>query len=222
MKQMKKKITAAVMAAVFMIFTGLVFGVFPDPAGSIDFKADPAVISSETCTETEVSPASAENDGSKYTESESEKSIFVYVCGHIKRPDVYELPAGSRVYEAINAAGGASDDADLTLLNLADILSDGQKIFVPAEGEQLPAEVYGGKDPEDEGQTASASDGIVNINTAGKDILKTLPGIGDAKAEAIISYRLDTGGFSSIEEIMNVPGISSGTFEKISGRITID
>ena len=136
--------------------------------------------------------------------------LYVYVCGQVAAPDVYEMSPGDRVYQAIDAAGGALPEADLTALNLADLLSDGEKIYVPAEGE------------DGESVSQAADDGRVCINTASEETLMTLPGIGQAKAAAIIAYREAHGAFTDISEITSVPGIGQGIYDQISSMIKIN
>ena len=114
---------------------------------------------------------------------------------------------------AIEAAGGAADDADLQQLNLADQLTDGQRIYVPAEGETAADPEY----TEDE-----VSNGLVNINTATAEQLQTLPGIGQAKANAIVAYRENNGNFSSIEDLRKVPGIKEGVFGQVQSLICVN
>ena len=145
-------------------------------------------------------------------EEEEPLSVFVYVCGAVQKPGVYELPAGSRVYEALAAAGGLTEEADEKSLNQAELLRDGSQItvYTKEEASSLPAPA---------GETAGS--GKVNLNTAGKELLTTLPGIGDAKADAILQYREENGGFSSIEEIMQIEGIKEKVFEKIRDLIEV-
>ena len=142
----------------------------------------------------------------------------VHVSGAVQDPDrVWFLQEGSRVSDAIQAAGGALDTADVSRLNLAQLLTDGMKIYVPFQGEE---------DKEDsvwieESDTQTSGEVRININTAGKEALMELPGIGAAYAERIIQYRAENGPFSSIEEITNVKGIGEKTFEKFKDRICI-
>ena len=135
-------------------------------------------------------------------------TIVVYVCGEVKHPGVYELEAGSRIYQAIEKAGGLTAKNEKNTLNLADHLSDGQMITVVSETETDVAE--------------AKEDARVNINTAEKDLLMTLPGIGASKAEAIVAYREDQGTFASTEDILNVSGIGNGVYEKIKDLIRIN
>lgn len=138
-------------------------------------------------------------------------TIMVYVCGAVVTPGVYEVSTKDRVIEAIEQAGGMTEEADTTYLNLAETMIDGQKINVPTieEGELLEKE-----------QEATLS-GLININRASKEELMTLAGIGEAKALDIIAYREAQGGFNSIEELMEISGIKEGVFEKIKDQIRI-
>lgn len=147
-------------------------------------------------------------------EEEKEKTDtvqFVHVCGAVKKPGVYKMPAGSRIYEALEAAGGIREDADGNALNLAEILEDGQRVCVPTKEESASA------NPQD----SSGQPGKININTAAMEQLMTLTGIGEAKAQSIIRYREEHGKFRSIEELMNIEGIKSGVFHKIKEQIAV-
>ncbi len=161
------------------------------------------------------------------------QTIWVHVCGAVKEPDVYELPAGSRVYEAVQAAGGFAEDADSNYVNQVQKLSDGVKLVIPttAQTEELAAQekdgaVVGVTDAGTEtadsgGSPATSAGGRVNINTASEAELCNIPGIGKTRAAAIVAYRQEKGGFTSIEDIMNVSGIKEGTYEKIKDTITV-
>lgn len=149
--------------------------------------------------------------------------VFVHVCGQVKEPGVYELPEGSRVYEAIRVAGGFTGEAAGDYLNLAQEVLDGMKLEVP---DREQAELWKSQGQWD--STASAYMGSpdgdsakVNINTASREELMSLKGIGESRAEDIIRYRERFGGFKSIDDIMNVPGIKEAAFEKIKDSITI-
>lgn len=151
---------------------------------------------------------------------EKDQDICVHVCGAVVTSGVYRLPSGSRLYEAVLAAGGLREDADDTSLNQASVVEDGQQIYVPTK-----EEVQNGtfKEVSDEGSKAGAGEveGKVNINTADKEQLMTLRGIGESKATAIINYRETQGSFQSIEELMQIEGIKEGVFQKIRDMITI-
>lgn len=151
-----------------------------------------------------------EKDGIEKDGIEKE-GIFVHVCGEVVHPGVYELKAGSRVYEAVKAAGGMSVNAAQNFLNQAEILEDGQQIYVPSEEEISDTDSENGR----------TDDCKVNLNQASKEQLMTLPGVGEAKADAIIRYRSEKGNFRSIEEIMEIEGIKEGVFKKIEDWITV-
>ena len=148
---------------------------------------------------------------SMISETECEEvSICVYICGQVNRPGVFEMPEGARITDAIDAAGGMTEEAACDFLNQAALLTDGQKIYVPTWEEAKQEE------------QSSKADGKVNINTADAGELMSLSGVGEAKAEAIIRYREEKGGFHSIEEIMNIEGIKEGVFHKIKDKISVD
>ena len=161
--------------------------------------------------------------------------VYIHVCGLVGTPGVYGLPAGSRVYEAIEAAGGFSEAAVPDYLNLAQVLEDGMKIQVPdreqaeewkARGLTQSGISMGGGTAgvQTSGRTGSGEGGSkarVNLNTATREELMTLRGIGASRADDIIHYRQEFGGFKSIEDIMNVSGIKNAAFEKIKDSITV-
>lgn len=168
--------------------------------------------------------------------TETPVRIFVDVQGAVVNPGVYELEEGSRVFQAVQAAGGCLADAAESYVNQAKSLSDGQQIYVPALSEVQEAEngkdVIAAKAPEAVGAEEDADKGTaeqsendaesrINLNTADAAQLTGLAGIGEAKAKAILAYRDSVGGFSSIEEIMNVEGIKEGTFSRIKDDIVV-
>lgn len=142
--------------------------------------------------------------------------IVVYVCGCVQNPGVYELPEGSRVCDGLEAAGGFSEGADESRINLAGILSDGDMVFFPKAGEEL-AEGASDYIADHEGEGTSGT--LININTAGEQALCTLPGIGSSKAQAIIKYREEHGSFKDIRDIMNVNGIGESLYNRIKDLI---
>lgn len=135
--------------------------------------------------------------------------IYVYVCGHVNNPGIVCVRQGDRIYKAIELAGGMSEDADINAINQADYVSDGQKIYVPSLGENYTI------------QSGEEVNGLININTADANSLMSLPGIGESRAEAIISYRDTNGSFGTIEDIMNVAGIKEAAFAKIKDYICV-
>ena len=153
-------------------------------------------------------------------EEEVAVSCMVHVCGAVEQPGVYELPQGSRIYQAIECAGGLSAEADPDYLNQADFVSDGEKVYVPTREEVTELDSRLQNVMAQSGET-SAPSGLVNLNTASEDQLCTLPGIGSSKAKSIIAYREEHGSFDRIESVMNVAGIKDGLFQKIKAYITV-
>ncbi len=155
--------------------------------------------------------------------------IFVYVCGAVVEPGVYELSEGSRCLDAVVAAGGFSEDADRNYVNLAALLTDGVKLQIPTIEEVAGAmtgkidSFDGGSAPDVGGSSGagSAGSGLININKASKEELTALPGIGNATAEKIVKYREEHGGFKALEDIMKVSGIKDKLFSRIREYITI-
>lgn len=147
--------------------------------------------------------------------------IYVQVSGAVKHPGVYQLEEGSRIFQAVDLAGGMTAEADINSINQAQLLSDGQMIYVYAIGEQLNPIVSGGQQ-EMLGLDNTQSDAKVNLNTATVEDLQTLPGIGQSKAESIISYREEHGTFENIEGLMDIPGIKEGVFSKIKDHIKVN
>ena len=151
------------------------------------------------------------------------KTLAVYVCGSVVSPGVYELDEGSRIVDALEAAGGFADDADRTYVNLAALLVDGMKLQIPTREEVASKDKGAAFESYDGESAAAAPDGstLININTATRDELTSLHGIGEATAEKIIRYREDNGGFKKVEDIMKISGIKEKLFSKIKDDITV-
>lgn len=159
--------------------------------------------------------AEEESDKTMKVQEDGEDEIFVHVCGEVAHPGVYSLRAGSRLYEAIEAAGGMTDAAAGESLNQAARAEDGQQIYVPSKEEVMQGRTVQGT------ESQNLDDGKINLNTASKEELMTLNGIGEAKATAIITYREEHGGFQTVEELMEVEGIKEGVFNKVKDQIKI-
>jgi competence protein ComEA len=147
--------------------------------------------------------------------------LFVQAAGAVRRPGVYRLPAGARVIDLIDAAGGAEDGADLQALSLAAVLADGQRVRVPRAGEILP--------PSDLGRapTGAATTGStgpprpLDLNSAGVDELDTLPGIGPATAQAIVAHRDEHGLFAAVDDLLEVRGIGEARLDALRDLVTV-
>lgn len=183
------------------------------------------------------SDADIDNESEAVSDREMQQAmIYVDVCGAVANPGVFQLAAGSRVFQAIEAAGGYLPEAALTCVNRAGVLTDGQQLYILTQEEMErqgldPAEMSGASDGQmngsagtgqNTGMTAQVQqDNRININTADEAQLTTLTGIGATRAQAIIAYREENGPFAAIEDIMNVQGIKEGTFAKIKDEIVV-
>lgn len=183
----------------------------------------------EAQSQTEDSPEAGQNQmegsseaGRNQAESSSEESriskqeenmLYVQVSGAVKEPGVYQLAEGSRIFQAVELAGGLSEQADPDRINQAECVQDGQMIYIPAAGEQ---------EPERASEDSQSGDGRINLNTATEAELMTLPGIGAAKAGSILAWREANGGFGQIEDLMKVEGIKDGVFAKIKDSVSVD
>lgn len=176
-----------------------------------------------TVADTEFPQTEEPASGGKASNQDSAKesaTVFVHVCGCVNAAGVYELPADARVFEAVEMAGGCRAEAASECLNMAGKLTDGQQIYVPSREEAASGNLTGGsgaKQANDSGESPAG----VNLNTAGKEELMTLPGIGSAKADSILQYREEHGGFDSPEEIMEISGIKENIYEKIRDKIIV-
>ncbi|MBR1873569.1 MAG: helix-hairpin-helix domain-containing protein [Eubacterium sp.] len=149
--------------------------------------------------------------------------VYVYICGAVKKPGVYTFDHLPRLSEVVDDAGGFTKKADVTSVNLAMQLSDGAQIVVAAKGERT--EAAGGTGQASQGAAdnpgATSSADKININTAAADDLMRIPGIGEAKAALIISYRSEHGSFSKPEDLMQISGIKEGIFARIKDYICV-
>ena len=183
------------------------------------------------------SDADIDNGSEAVSDKEMQQAmIYVDVCGAVANPGVFQLAAGSRVFQAIEAAGGYLPEAALTCVNRAGVLTDGQQLYILTQEEMEqqgldPAEMAGASDGQMNGSAGTGQntgiaaqaqqDNRININTADEAQLTTLTGIGATRAQAIIAYREENGPFAVIEDIMNVQGIKEGTFAKIKDEIVV-
>lgn len=227
MKDHKKKILTA---AAFLIAAGLVFGLTGsresarelDDTGAIVMNSGGNREPGEQAEDENISALENNTPEDRRDVGNSEKSgIYVYICGEVINPGVYELSGDSRIYEAVDAAGGFTENAARECVNLASKVSDGMQITIynREESASLPADSasVGGN----AGKSGTSGSGLVNLNTATKEELMTLKGIGESKAEDIIRYREKSGGFKKIEDIMKISGIKENGFQKIKDSITV-
>ena len=161
------------------------------------------------------------------TGAASTGTVVVHVAGAVARPGVVQLPAGSRVHEAIAAAGGGTPGADLDRLNLATVVEDGQKIHVPLEGEEVPAADTPGTGQEaaaggeGDGNAGTAAGSKINLNTAGVEELDALPKVGPVLAQRIVDWRKEHGAFKNVEELDAVDGVGPKMLEALLPLVTV-
>lgn len=212
---------AAVVAILVVIAmaSGLAMASFGDRSGNVSFERVEDSGSSAEPGSGDYSDDASDGSSSKVS---AETEVYVDVDGAVARPGVYRLKDGARVSQAIDAAGGLTAEADVTGLNRASKVTDGQKIYVPTVGEQQTALAAGGA----EGGAATVSgagtsSGLVNINTASAAELQTLSGIGPSMAQSIIDERTKNGAFASVDDLMRVSGIGEKKLAKIKDCICV-
>ncbi len=165
----------------------------------------------------------ADDDKKTVAEDSKKAAVFVYVCGAVHQPGVYEMTEDARLYEVIALAGGLKEDAAGEMVNQARLVEDGERVYIPTKEEAAAGmlENAAGESTTSGDSTGNSEAKKVNLNTAGKEELMTLPGIGESKADSILSYREEHGSFQSTEELMQISGIKEGVYNKIKDNITV-
>ncbi len=172
-------------------------------------------------TETSAEDKKQETEAVQISEENQKKKLYIHICGAVVNPGIYEAESGDRIFGLIKQAGGLTPEAAGDFINQAQPVNDGERIYIPTKEEvkNSPVGEYVSGGQEAAGNTASGTQKI-NINTAGADQLMELPGVGEAKADSIIKYREENGSFQKIEDLMKIPGIKEGLFNKIIDLIT--
>lgn len=213
---LKTKIIIAVGAIIIAITVGIYFYKTTKDNSEIEITED------NLTTNTAV-----ENSNETVEEN---NTIVVHITGEVNYPGVVVLKEGARVVDAIEAGGGETDGADLSSLNLAYMLSDGEKIYVPNKEEtsresQEREYITSAKDNSEQSENGAKSTGTnfkININTAKQEELTQITGVGESTAKKIIEYRTQNGKFKSIEDIKNIPGIGDSKFNAMKEEITVN
>ncbi|WP_026666937.1 helix-hairpin-helix domain-containing protein [Butyrivibrio sp. AE2005] len=217
------------MQKIFLVL----FGIVCILTGCTSTKAETEPVMNKMISDEGAESYSDDSTGEESIGSSEEISsqvLVVYVCGAVSEPGVYELSFGSRINDAVIAAGGFSDEADTTYVNLAAEISDGAKLRIPTLEETEEIKGKGNVLSEDfnsfdktghDVDVKSVNCELININSATEEELKTLPGIGDSIAARIVKYRQQNGKFNSIEDIMEISGIKDKLFSKIKEYITV-
>ena len=164
---------------------------------------------------------SAGNDGSNKNTGAASGVINVEIKGEVRNPDVYKMDSGSIVNDLIQKSGGANNDADLSSINRAAKLCDNQCIVIPKKGEKSLAKPNNTINNTSSVLSGNTQSELININTADKETLKKLSGIGDGRAQKIIDYRTEHGDFKNIDEIRNISGIGEAIYNNIKNKITV-
>jgi len=207
-------------------------------AGNTDQNREAEPNAGDTDQNRKAEPSAGSTGRTELSDASSEKAktLVVHICGAVSAPGVYELPAGSRIIDAVEAGGGFLPEADEACCNLAEEIVDGCQIYIMTKSESCAdgqTEKKAGiqTSPDSDMQTTDINvrsnsttaleNGLVNLNTADVAALMTLPGIGESRAKAIISYREQHGAFAKIEDIMKISGIKQAAFSKIKDKITV-
>ena len=207
-------------------------------AGNTDQNREAEPNAGNTDQNRKAEPSAGSTDRTELSDASSEeaKTLVVHICGAVSAPGVYELPAGSRIIDAVEAGGGFLPEAEEACCNLAEEIVDGCQIYIMTKAESCAdgqTEKKAGiqTSPDSDMQTTDRNarsnsapaleNGLVNLNTADVAALMTLPGIGESRAKAIISYREQHGAFAKIEDIMKISGIKQAAFSKIKDKITV-
>ena len=212
-----KAVVVAILVAIAAA-SGLAMASFSSRSSGVSFERSDEASASDVREAEDTSPDDADESSAK---SSSAAEVYVDVDGAVVRPGVYRLKDGARVSQAIDAAGGLTAEADVTGLNRASKITDGQKIYVPTVGEQQAAAAVGGADSAAVASGAGSSSGLVNINTASAAELQTLSGIGPSMAQSIIDERTKNGAFASVDDLMRVSGIGEKKLAKIKDCICV-
>ena len=176
------------------------------PVKETNLQAEVAAVSKDSSTEKEVKEEPVEQD-----------IITVDVKGAVKSPGIYDLPVGSRINDAVQKAGGLTEQADSKSLNLAQKVSDEALVYVPSKGEEVASQQAGSGAP-----SSTSKDKKVNLNKASLEELKQVKGLGGKRAQDIIDHREANGKFKSVDELKKVSGIGAKTIEKLKDYVTVD
>ena len=227
LKDKKKIIIVVVILILFIAY--LIYENIKESSSEIDFNTLPDGAENEE--EQNKSENIVESEQSKTNETANiEETIVVHITGEVKKEGVIYLKKGARIVDAIKEAGGETKEADLSQVNLAYELQDGQKIYIPNKNEKISQYIIGknGETMNDnsantgnESTSYNKEGAKVNINTASQAELDSLPGIGPALAQRIIDFRVENGNFNSIEDIQNVKGIGDSKYEDIKDKIVV-
>ncbi|HKJ12562.1 MAG TPA: helix-hairpin-helix domain-containing protein [Ornithinimicrobium sp.] len=212
-----------VVLAVLAVLGVRVLAAQPSSEATAIPRADSVAV---TATQAPSPGAGMHADAAPAAASTASGTAYVHVIGAVRDAGVVDVPAGSRVADAVDAAGGLSAKADPARLNLARLVADGERIWVPVKGAEAPAEAVAPSRPAAGSVAPSASSraaaGPIDLNAADSTTLQTLSGVGPVTAEAILAWRAEHGRFSSTEELLEVSGIGPKTVERLRSQVTVN
>ncbi len=217
----KQKIILAIIISIILLIT---FAYIYKNIYSVDESSE-IIINNDMQIENNL----VQNEENQENNLKEEEKVVVHVIGEVNNPGVVTLKEGARIIDAINEAGGKTEEADLSKINLAYVIEDGTQIYIPRINENLneielmtqdagSSTIISNSETDNEENSKEVK---VNINTANKEKLETLPGIGETTAQKIIDYREANGKFNSIEDIKNVSGIGDAKFNSLKDKITV-
>ena len=217
----KQKIILAIIISIILLIT---FAYIYKNIYSVDESSE-IIINNDMQIENNL----VQNEENQEDNLKEEEKVVVHVIGEVNNPGVVTLKEGARIIDAINKAGGKTEEADLSKINLAYVIEDGTQIYIPRINENLneielmtqdagSSTIISNSETDNEENSKEVK---VNINTANKEKLETLPGIGETTAQKIIDYREANGKFNSIEDIKNVSGIGDAKFNSLKDKITV-
>lgn len=217
----KKKIIITIILIIAVLVMFIIYLVTNEK--SFDEYNFNEIILEEDSKTIETVPSKVENKFQNESQANEVNEIVIHITGAVKKEGIVYLREGDRVIDAIKKAGGETKEADLGQVNLAYVLSDGQKIYIPRKNEKIDEYIISDSNNSYKvnNQSELKTKEKININSASEDELDTLPGIGPSIAKKIIDYRNENGKFSSIEDLKNVSGIGEAKFSDIKDSITI-
>jgi competence protein ComEA len=215
----RRQIVAYAAVAVVVVAVGVRYVVLPRSSGPSQAQA--VVLAPVAATSAGSGAAGGGGFSSEAASPSASPDVVVYVCGAVRSPGVVRLPAGARVTDALEIAGGPTAKAELAAVNLAAPIADGQQIVVPEKGAVSVAPAGAPSGGLGTSGSAAGPAALVNLNTASLEELDALDGVGPSTAQKIIDYRTENGGFKTIDEIKEVPGIGDAKFAAMKDSITV-
>ena len=201
----KQKTIIIIIATLMLLFIGFYIINKANNSGYIELETEEDEVIENSITKEEI----------------IEEEIVIHITGAVKNKGIVKVEEGARISDVIDAAGGTSNEADLSKINLAYVVEDGQKIYVPSINDEINVESVTQEAGENVLENSNSKTSKVNINTASQTELETLSGVGPSTALKIINYREENGDFKKIEDIKNVPGIGEAKFESLKDSICV-